>query len=190
MATVDAEYGDVLFHNSVHWLSRGAVLEKFVVLLPQIISFLKENGRPVAKLDTQFQIRLCALAVICGHLNKLFKKSKSCCVICTKQQRGLTASCLFSKFMQRTATSCNELHFRFTREVCDDDKARTEDATPVLVAVLDSLQTAFKERFVDFASVDDVFFDSPSQSDVCCKRWESTKLRCMRISSISKLCRA
>ena len=52
MATFDAEYDDVLFYNSVRWLSRGAVLERFVALLPHIISFLEEIGRPVAKLDT------------------------------------------------------------------------------------------------------------------------------------------
>ena len=61
LVTFDAEYGDVLFYNSVRWLSRGAVLWRFVALLPHIISFLEEIGRPVAKLDTQFQIRLCLL---------------------------------------------------------------------------------------------------------------------------------
>ena len=71
LVTFDAEYGDVLFYNSVRWLSRGAVLERFVALLPHIISFLEEIGRPVVKLDTQFQIRLCVLAEIFGHLNKL-----------------------------------------------------------------------------------------------------------------------
>ena len=66
LATFDAEYGDVLFYNSVRWLSRGAVLGRFVALLPRIISFLEEIGRPVTKLDTQFQIRLCVLADIFG----------------------------------------------------------------------------------------------------------------------------
>ena len=69
MATFHAEYGDVLFYNSVRWLSRGAVLERFVALLPHIISFLEEIGRPVAKLDSQSQIRLCILTYIFGHLN-------------------------------------------------------------------------------------------------------------------------
>ena len=71
LATFEAEYGDVLFYNSVRWPSRGAVLERCVALLPRIVSFLEEIGRSVAKLDTQFQIRLCILADIFGHLNKL-----------------------------------------------------------------------------------------------------------------------
>ena len=58
LATFEAEYGDVLFYNSVCWLSRGAVLERFVALLSHIIKFLKEIDRLVATLDTQFQNRL------------------------------------------------------------------------------------------------------------------------------------
>ncbi|KAI0214300.1 hypothetical protein LSAT2_000616 [Lamellibrachia satsuma] len=51
--------------------------------------------------------------------------------------------------------SANFLHFRFTREVCGGDEARTEDAKQVFVGVLNSLQTAFNEGFVDFASIED-----------------------------------
>ena len=114
LATSDTEYAYVLFYNSVRWLSRGAVLERFVVLLPHIIS-----GK-------------------------------------------------FSLFKVH-AESHTLLYFRFTRE----GEVRTEDFKQVLVGVLDSLQTAFKKRFVDFASIDDVccFFPSPftSQPDVCHK---------------------
>ena len=42
LATFDAEYGVVLFYNSVRWLSRGAVLDTFVALFPQIINFLEK----------------------------------------------------------------------------------------------------------------------------------------------------
>ena len=49
LATLDdAEFGDVLFYNSVRWLSRGAFLERFAALLPHIVSFLKEIDHPVS----------------------------------------------------------------------------------------------------------------------------------------------
>ena len=68
----DAEFGDVLFYNSVRWLSRGAVLEICSALLPHIVSFLKEIDHPVAHLeDDRFRVRLCVLTDIFGHLNKL-----------------------------------------------------------------------------------------------------------------------
>ena len=67
LVAFDAEYGNVLFYNSFRWLSHGAVLEKFVALFLHIVSFLEE----IAKLNTQFKIRLCVLADIFGHLNRL-----------------------------------------------------------------------------------------------------------------------
>ena len=47
----DAEFGDVLFYNSVRWLSRGAFLERFAALFPHTVSFLKEIDHPVAHLE-------------------------------------------------------------------------------------------------------------------------------------------
>ena len=68
----DAEFGDVLFYDSVRRLSRGAFLETFAALLPHIVSFLKEIDHPVAHLeDDKFRVRLCVLTDICVHLNKL-----------------------------------------------------------------------------------------------------------------------
>ena len=59
------------WRDLLHCFLTSSVLERFVALLPHIISSLEEIGRPVAKLDTQFQIRLCVLADIFGNLNKL-----------------------------------------------------------------------------------------------------------------------
>ena len=68
----DAEFGDVLFYNSVRWLRRGAFLERFAALLPHIVRFLKEIDHPVAHLeDNKFRARLFILTDIFGHLNKL-----------------------------------------------------------------------------------------------------------------------
>ena len=71
------------------------------------------------------------------------------------------------------AQSSNFLHFRFTREVCCKEEVCTEDTKQVLVGVLDSLQTDFNKRFINFASINDVccFFAGPftSRPDVCHK---------------------
>ena len=138
LATFNAEYGEVLFYNSVRWLSREAVLERFVALLPRIISFLEEIGRPVAKLDTQCQIRLCVLADIFGHLNKLNvllqRRQKLLCNL-YEAVKGFDGNLSLLKVH---AKSGNFLHFRVTRDVCGEDEAHTEDAK--LVVVLDSLR--------------------------------------------------
>jgi len=36
----DTEYGDLLMHSEVRWLSHGKVLERFQSLLPEIFTFL------------------------------------------------------------------------------------------------------------------------------------------------------
>ena len=41
---VEAEYGDLLYHADVHWLSRRKVLERFFALRIEIQEFLRENA--------------------------------------------------------------------------------------------------------------------------------------------------
>jgi hypothetical protein len=45
------EYGNLLFHNEVSWLSCGRVLERFLSLLPQIWEFVASKGREEPVLD-------------------------------------------------------------------------------------------------------------------------------------------
>ena len=153
----------------LHRFLTSSVLERYVALLPHIINFLEEIGRPVAKLETQFQIRFCVLADIFGHLNILLQGSQKQLCNLYEAVKGFDGKLSFFKVH---AESGNFLHFHFTREVCGDDEARTEDAKQMFVGVLDSLQTAFNKRF-DFTSIDDVccFFTSSftSQPDVCHK---------------------
>ena len=104
-------HGTTLFQFAriLHWLSHGAVLKRFVALLPHIISFLEEIGRPVTKLDTQFQIRLCFLADIFRHLNKLnmlLQGRQNLLCILYEAVNGFDGFFVFSKFMQRAATFC------------------------------------------------------------------------------------
>lgn len=41
LSDIDAEYGDVLYHSNVRWLSRGSVLQRFYSLRSKIDQFLK-----------------------------------------------------------------------------------------------------------------------------------------------------
>lgn len=46
---LNAQYGELLYHNEVHWLSRGAVLNRFFHLFQEIalLTDLTEyNGTP------------------------------------------------------------------------------------------------------------------------------------------------
>ena len=154
----DAEFGDVLFYNSVRWLSRGAFLERFAALLPHIVSFLKEFDHPVAHLeDDKFRVRLCDLTDIFGHLNKLNLllqgRHKLLCNL-YEAVKGFEDKVTLFKVH---AEGGNFLHFKFTREFCGEDDERIADAMRVLADVLNSLETAFSGRFADCAAIDDVY---------------------------------
>ncbi|XP_069476392.1 general transcription factor II-I repeat domain-containing protein 2-like [Ambystoma mexicanum] len=48
---MDAQYGFLLFHTEVRWLSRGKVLQRFLDLLPEINVFLEGRGEQVEQLS-------------------------------------------------------------------------------------------------------------------------------------------
>ena len=69
---IDAEYGDVLYHNDVRWLSMGSALQRFFSVRVEIGQFLVEKGRPMQKLsDTVWIADLAFLVDITKHLNAL-----------------------------------------------------------------------------------------------------------------------
>ena len=72
---LDYEYGNLLYHAKVHWLSRGICLERFWNLKDRIRNFMIENGCPVPQLeDEKWLLDLCFLVDITTKLNELSKK--------------------------------------------------------------------------------------------------------------------
>lgn len=51
LSDVDDEYGDILYHSDVHWLSHGSVLQRFYSLWSEIGQFFKEKDRPLHELS-------------------------------------------------------------------------------------------------------------------------------------------
>ena len=48
---IEVEYGDVLNHNNVRWLSKGSALQQFFSHKGEIRQFLVEKGRPMQELS-------------------------------------------------------------------------------------------------------------------------------------------
>ncbi|XP_049794777.1 general transcription factor II-I repeat domain-containing protein 2-like [Schistocerca nitens] len=69
---MEAEYGDIPYHSTVRWLSRGKVLDVFFALLEEISLFLKMKGEEMRCLkDIKWISDLAFLADITIHLNNL-----------------------------------------------------------------------------------------------------------------------
>lgn len=51
LSDVKSEYGDLIYHLNVRWLSRGTVLKRFYCLRSEIDQFLKEKDRPLHEMN-------------------------------------------------------------------------------------------------------------------------------------------
>ncbi|TWW53532.1 Zinc finger BED domain-containing protein 5 [Takifugu flavidus] len=67
-----AEYGDLLLHTEIRWLSRGRILLPFLSLLSEIKEFMQSRGEDAALLeDTGWTLDLAFLTDITGKQNSL-----------------------------------------------------------------------------------------------------------------------
>ena len=72
LADMDFEYGELLYHTEVRWLSCGNVLKRFFALRNEIASLIKMKNMAVPLLaDATFQCNLAFLSDITHHLNEL-----------------------------------------------------------------------------------------------------------------------
>ncbi|XP_053505708.1 general transcription factor II-I repeat domain-containing protein 2A isoform X1 [Ictalurus furcatus] len=69
---IQAEYGDVVYHNDVRWLSRGSALQRFYSLREEIGQFLAKKGQLMLELSDPIWLADFGFLVdITRHLNAL-----------------------------------------------------------------------------------------------------------------------
>jgi len=72
LTLLDTEYGELLYHTEVRWLSRGKVLQRFFELRQEIALFMAMKDKDVPYLsDPTFLSDLAFLTDITQHLNML-----------------------------------------------------------------------------------------------------------------------
>lgn len=69
---LDAEYGTLMLHSEIRWLSKGKVLQRFLELLPEIKQFLESRNETYEELnDHSWLSDLAFLTDITTKMNKL-----------------------------------------------------------------------------------------------------------------------
>ncbi|XP_078529378.1 general transcription factor II-I repeat domain-containing protein 2B-like [Lissotriton helveticus] len=68
---LSAEYGDLLLHTQIRWLSRGKILRRFLSLLPEVKAFMESKNEDNTLSNTQWLLDLASLTDVTEKLNAL-----------------------------------------------------------------------------------------------------------------------
>ena len=156
LSDVDAEYGDVLYHSDVRWLSRGSVLQRFYSLRLEIDQVLRVKNQGVDELmDPQWLADLAFLVDLTGHLNKLNRTFQGKDQLVSQLYGHLKAFCLKFRLFETQLINLNVVPFPTLAEVKsafpnDNLSAKKSKYASVLKALL----TEFDRRFQEFSVIE------------------------------------
>uniref|UniRef100_A0A8C6UL32 Uncharacterized protein n=1 Tax=Neogobius melanostomus TaxID=47308 RepID=A0A8C6UL32_9GOBI len=156
LSEVDAEYGDLLYHSEVRWLSRGAVLHRFFSLRSEIDTFLKEKKQPLNELsDPLWLADLAFLVDLTDHLNRLNKSLQGKEQLVTQLHAHMRAFCVKLCLFETQLRNFNLAHFPMLSEIKSAySTANLSTKMGKYVSVITSLKTEFSQRFQDFANIE------------------------------------
>ena len=164
---MEADFGDVLYHTDVRWLSRGSVLRRFVALRSEIHTFLQANGRDTSVMDdSNWLADLCFLTDITGHLNDLNKKLQGKDRLVSVLFEAITSfQCQLQLFTAQLKMS-NLYHFPTCRQLSDELEGAVDFTK--YAASTETLMTEFSTRFHDFRAKKELYavFADPLGVDV------------------------
>ncbi|CAM4695462.1 unnamed protein product [Leuciscus chuanchicus] len=156
LSDVDAEYGDVLYHSEVRWLSHGYVLQRFYSLRSEIDQFMKEKGRPLHELsDPLWLADLAFLVDLTHHLNTLNKNLQGKEQLVPHLYAHMKAFCVKLPLFETQLRSFNAAHFPAPSEIKSAfPKADLSAKKEKYVSVIASLVTEFNQRFQHFSVIE------------------------------------
>lgn len=170
LSEVEAEYGDVIYHSDVRWLSRGSVLHRFYSLRSEIDRFLKEKSKPLHELnDPLWLADLAFLVDLTSHLNALNKSLQGKDQLVSHMYSHLKAFCVKLKLLEAQLRNFNVVHFPTLLELKTAfPNANVSGRKMKYVSVITSLQAEFGKRFQDFSVIekDMKLFITPFSVDV------------------------
>src|SRR6218665_1242606 len=157
---MEAEYGDLILHCDVRWLSKGKVLDRFFSLLPHIKEFLKEKKQNFPELSSAtWLLDMAFLSDITGHLNTLNLKLQGSHFI-TELYSSVMAFIKKLSLFQSSLARYDLKHFPNLKKMAsdlptfttaDEAKEASEQSALRLSNLLGALLKDFQERFADFS---------------------------------------
>lgn len=146
----DADFGDVLYHTDVRWLSRGSVLKRFVALSEEIKTFLIDNNRDTAVMsDDTWRADLYFLTDITSHLNQLNTAMQGNTKLVSQLFELINAFERKLQLFARQLRAGDLGHFPTCRQMAGDDDGDRFDFRGY-AAQIELLQEDFAARFDDF----------------------------------------
>lgn len=155
---LSAEYGDLLLHTDIRWLSRGRILLRFLSLLTEIKDFMKSRNEDTSLLeDVVWLLDLAFMTDITGKLNNLNRalqgKGKTVADMISALNAFKAQMSIFSAHLQRKKV----LHFPSLQMVLNENASASEifdNAAENYVQVINRVGQEFENRFCDLGKLE------------------------------------
>ncbi|XP_075207832.1 general transcription factor II-I repeat domain-containing protein 2-like [Anomaloglossus baeobatrachus] len=167
LSDMDTEYGDLLYHTEVRWLSRGRVLKRFFSLREEIALFMALKDNDVFQLsDPAFLSDLAFLTDVTEHLNELNLKLQGQKHIITIMFDSVKAFKCKLSLWAKQLQSGNLAHFSAMQSLVQTTPDRLKMYSDIILQLLQE----FNRRFHDFQDLETEFalFATPFAVDVSC----------------------
>lgn len=155
LQSVESEYGDLILHNDIRWLSRGKVLKRFVKLLSHINDFLDSkhiHSYDMFLCDVEWVRDLSFLADMTEHLNELNTNLQG------RTVDVFDAYASIKVFMRQLDLFSQQMKDEDLRHFEELQASITEEPLPSpsfdrYVACIDNIRENFCDRFKDFQNL-------------------------------------
>ena len=146
LADMDSEYGEILYHTEVRWLSRGNVLKRFFALRNEIAEFMKMKNKAVTLLaDFTFLCNLAFLTDITDHLNALNLKLQGKDQIITEMYDNVKSFKVKLRLWMKQVGEGNLVHFSTLNSLGKVEPKYLKEYTDVLFNLLHQFDLRFKD---------------------------------------------
>ncbi|XP_035862707.1 general transcription factor II-I repeat domain-containing protein 2B-like [Sander lucioperca] len=146
LSELESEYGDLVYHWEIRWLSRGEMVARFHKLREEVKQFMDMKGKPVNELsDGKWLCDLAFMVDITKHLSELNVKLQGPNQLVSARVSNVKSFEAKLKLWQMQLVKGNSVHFPTLQE-------QKPAVTSEYAAECAKLLHAFGERFQDMKS--------------------------------------